>query len=335
MMKKKKETPEEIETRVNAEEAGGISPEEAVIIKAARASLSKAENSCLTDMDAMLTTRGYSTYEPRQEETNKAFKMIASWRTENNYHDFVKANLPKTTQFHQHWEERVFGVDKHGHILIGFRVSQIRTDNLNADYAQEEIGQLVAQKLAAWRWYKQHLSSKSGVQRYKHTFLIDFKGGGSSVLRGKSRNMIKHCIDVAADQFPDCLYKMYIVNTPLMMRAGWSMVKPWLHPVTVSRINICSTPKDCVQKMMELDGFTLEGLPTFLGGDSDGASAYDVLQDAIEDGGGAQLEAEQSRRVSVDIAGGVGDVSVGGTVVWDEAAGNPDPFSPTPLGTML
>ena len=87
--------------------------------------------------------------------------------------------------------------------------------------------------------------------------------------------------------------------------------------------------------MMELDGFTLEGLPTFLGGDSDGASAYDVLQDAIEDGGGAQLEAEQSRRVSVDIAGGVGDVSVGGTVVWDEAAGNPNPFSPTPLGTML
>lgn len=50
MVKKKKESPEEIETRVNAEEAGGISPEEAVIIKAARASLSEAENSCLTDM---------------------------------------------------------------------------------------------------------------------------------------------------------------------------------------------------------------------------------------------------------------------------------------------
>lgn len=50
MVKKKKESPEENETRVNAEEAGGISPEEAVVIKAARASLSEAENSCLTDM---------------------------------------------------------------------------------------------------------------------------------------------------------------------------------------------------------------------------------------------------------------------------------------------
>ena len=52
-------------------------------------------------------------------------------------------------------------------------------------------------------------------------------------------------------------------------------------------------------------------LPSHLGGDSDGVSAYDVLQDAIADGGGAQMEAEQSRRVSVDIVGGVGGVAVG------------------------
>lgn len=331
----KKETQDEIETRVNAEEAGGISAEEAIIIKAARATLSDVENGVLTDTDAMLISRGYSAYTPRQEGTNKAFGVIATWRTANNYHDFLRQNLPQTTTFHQHWEERTYGVDKYGHILIAFRVSQIRTKTLNADYAKEEIGRLVAQKLCAWRWYKQHLSAKSGIQRYKHTFLIDFKGGGMAVLRGESRNMIKHCIDIAADQFPDSLYKMYIVNTPMMMRAGWTMVKPWLHPVTVARINICSSPKDCLEKMVEKDGFTLEGLPSHLGGDSDGVSAYDVLQDAIADGGGAQMEAEQSRRVSVDIVGGVGGVAVGGMMVWDEADGNPNPFSPAPLGTML
>ena len=33
-----------------------------------------------------------------------------------------------------------------------------------------------------------------------------------AVLRGESRNMIKHCIDIAADQFPDSLYKMYVAR---------------------------------------------------------------------------------------------------------------------------
>ena len=44
---------------------------------------------------------------------------------------------------------------------------------------------------------------------------------------------------------------MYIVNTPFIMRAGWGIVKPWLHPVTVARINICNSPKDCLEKMIE------------------------------------------------------------------------------------
>ena len=81
---------------------------QAIIIKAARATLSDVENGVLTDTDAMLISRGYSAYTPRQEETNKAFGVIATWRTANNYHDFLRQNLPQTTTFHQHWEERTY-----------------------------------------------------------------------------------------------------------------------------------------------------------------------------------------------------------------------------------
>jgi hypothetical protein len=32
--------------------------------------------------------------------------------------------------------------------------------------------------------------------------------------------------------------QIYLVNTPMVFRAVWTVVKPWLHPLTVNKIQV-------------------------------------------------------------------------------------------------
>ena len=33
------------------------------------------------------------------------------------------------------------------------------------------------------------------------------------------------------------MWKIYLVNTPMLFRAVWAIVKPWLHPVTAAKVS--------------------------------------------------------------------------------------------------
>jgi len=33
--------------------------------------------------------------------------------------------------------------------------------------------------------------------------------------------------------------QIYLVNTPMVFRAVWTCVKPWLHPLTLNKIQVC------------------------------------------------------------------------------------------------
>ena len=44
------------------------------------AGLTDEERKLISEWDIIMVVRGYQTYDPRLEETNKAMKMIAEWR---------------------------------------------------------------------------------------------------------------------------------------------------------------------------------------------------------------------------------------------------------------
>jgi hypothetical protein len=43
---------------------------------------------------------------------------------------------------------------------------------------------------------------------------------------------------IGQDRYPECMGKFYIVNAPWTFSAVWSIIKPWLDEVTVSKIDI-------------------------------------------------------------------------------------------------
>jgi hypothetical protein len=36
--------------------------------------------------------------------------------------------------------------------------------------------------------------------------------------------------------YPETMWKIYLVNTPMLFRAVWTVVKPWLHPITAAKV---------------------------------------------------------------------------------------------------
>eukprot|EP00039_Didymoeca_costata_P031570 m.35415 g.35415 ORF g.35415 m.35415 type:complete len:322 (-) comp8881_c0_seq2:208-1173(-) len=271
----------EVDRRLAEEENSPLQEEEKPYLEKSLAALTNEQREKLTEWDHLQIVRGYQTYEPRMEETIKAFQMIQGWRDTAKYEQLLTENLPLTKRFHEMWKETIYGTDKHGHMLIAFSYSGIDTDSV-AEIDEETLCALVAQKLASYTYHKKQISKKIGQQRYKQSFVIDMKGGGMGLLSGKRRSTVKKVMDVGSDYFPESVWKIYVINTPMVLRGGWAIAKPWLHPVTQAKVNILSNVKDAVKRMMDLDGFTLDDIPDWMGGNHKGVPAFEIVQNAIE-----------------------------------------------------
>ena len=74
---------------------------------------------------------------------------------------------------------------------------------------------------AAYSKHKVNLSKKLGVQRYKQILIVDMTGAGMSLLGSARRNTLKKVMSVGSDYFPETVWKIYAINTPMMFRAIW------------------------------------------------------------------------------------------------------------------
>lgn len=67
---------------------------------------------------------------------------------------------------------------------------------------------------------------------------------------------------IGQDYYPECMGKFYLINAPFMFSTVWMIIKPWLDPVTVSKIDILSNN----YKDKLLEQIPIENLPKDLGG---------------------------------------------------------------------
>eukprot|EP00047_Mylnosiga_fluctuans_P002202 m.223590 g.223590 ORF g.223590 m.223590 type:complete len:308 (+) comp10947_c0_seq1:28-951(+) len=287
------ETVAQIDERLAADETTQLSADENKFADAALAGLTPEQRAQISALDVLLTVRGYQTYNPRLEETNKALKMIADWRDKVEFYTFLKSRLPVDTEFHQFWPEFVYGEDKYGHVVVGMRFEQIDTDSMEKaihshapqeDHSSESslMLRLQGQKMACLTHFKDKKSKASGTQRYKHIIVADLSGLGMSILGSHKRGIIKAIMDVGANYFPESIWKIFLINAPFVFRAIWAVVKPWIHPITVAKIHVLGGPKDSLKKMVE-SGIPESSLPSWVGGSHPGTPIINILQDMIKE----------------------------------------------------
>ena len=171
------------------------------------------------------------------QSTIDAMKKIYAWRREIGYYNFLKHKMEDADNFHKYWPETMCGTDKYGHFLQCLKAGDIDMDKLEA-MDEKRLEALQGQRMLAYGMYKRNLSKEKGVQRYKHTLVVDLHGVSLSLTKSSKRALLKRIFDVGTHYYPETMWKIYVVNTPMLFRGIWAIVKPWLHPITVAKVNL-------------------------------------------------------------------------------------------------
>lgn len=271
----------EVDRQLAELEASPRLPEEEEYIQACLETCTEEEKANISERDILTCIRGYATYEPRKEETVKAFKAINEWREKVDYYNFFKARLPLDEEFYTYWEEKIYGEDQYGHPIVMISVKDIDVQKIS-EMDVEHMLRLQGQKQALYCKYKEKLTEKLGVQRYKYSVIIDLKGTGMNLLGGKRKQVLQKVFSVGADFFPESIWKIYTVNTPMLFRGVWAILKPWIHPITQAKVNMFGSESAAVKQMVA-DGVPMESLPEHMGGGAKPKSTFELLCATIEE----------------------------------------------------
>lgn len=122
-------------------------------------------------------------------------------------------------------------------------------------YHVQEYEKLIHHRLPA--------CSKAFNTKIEQTFsVLDVKGFSMSKLSKRSRDVIKLAISIGQDNYPEIMFKMLIINAPLMFRGAWSVIGPFIDKKTKDKITILGSKyqKDLFEYVDP------ENVPEFMGG---------------------------------------------------------------------
>merc|ERR1711918_326642 len=80
----------------------------------------------------------------------------------------------------------------------------------------------------------------------------------------ETRSFVKAYTSMASDNFPESIWKTYIINAPFIFKAAWNFVSKLLDPNTVAKFSILGGEKDYMPRLREL--LDDDNIPAFLGG---------------------------------------------------------------------
>ncbi|CAO3685259.1 unnamed protein product [Umbelopsis vinacea] len=107
-----------------------------------------------------------------------------------------------------------------------------------------------------------HCSKKAGKVINRETVIFDCTGMGWHQFHMPALQYLRAVSDTDQKFYPETINKLFIVNAPSAFVIVWKMVKGWLDPGTIAKIQIFG--KDYEQAL--LDHIPAENLPSFLGG---------------------------------------------------------------------
>jgi hypothetical protein len=223
------------------------------------------------------TIRGYWSYKDQIKDTADGLQQILQWRGEHNVDTLLQREVEYEEEVLASWPSVVYGQDYQGHILNCERLADIDTDKLGS---MELRHVLLARAKAAEmiELLKKQVSADIGMCRYKHSFIIDLTGLSlSKHFSGKTRELLKPVFGQASANYPESLWKLYVINAPFVFRTVWSIIKMWLDPQTQKKIYILGG-KSTYLKELEKSGFPLDQIPDWAGGTHQGQDMAELLR---------------------------------------------------------
>lgn len=96
------------------------------------------------------------------------------------------------------------------------------------------------------------------------TAVLDLQGFGLAQCGQKTMDQIKLYINTDNTCYPETLGKMLVINAPYLISSVWGIIKGWLDPRTVTKIEIISSTDASLKRLQEL--IDSDNLPKQYGG---------------------------------------------------------------------
>lgn len=196
----------------------------------------------------------------REVACAEASKTI-SWRKEIDANTLELRKLPLWDVFEASWVTGVFGTDNQGHPIIVERFQDFKLDRILSMFKPEDLAMYQARNLENVQRRKEKISEKLGKLIYKHVYILDCTGLGMDVL--KSRAHIQAIFHVAQYYYPETLYRMFIVNAPMVFRMIWTAASPLIHPITRQKVKVLAGK---ALKDFKANGIDESQIPASIGG---------------------------------------------------------------------
>lgn len=192
------------------------------------------------------------------------FSNFIQWRKENNVDDaFVLYRFPNIPAVRQIYRCGYHKTDKHGHPFYIDNPCQFKIDDVLGIISKEEILQYYIKEYEWLLHVRLPACSAAFNKKIERTFsILNIKGFSMSMFKEKSREFVKLPITVTQNNYPDVMYKLYIVNAPFLFKGAWAVIKPFLASGSRSKIKILGSK---FQKEL-FEDVDPDNVPTFLGG---------------------------------------------------------------------
>ncbi|KAL3840291.1 hypothetical protein ACJIZ3_024882 [Penstemon smallii] len=209
----------------------------------------------------------------RKFDIEKAKLMWADmlqWRkdfgTDTIMEDFDFEELNEVQHYYPHGYH---GVDKDGRPVYIERLGNINVDMLMQVTTLDRFVKYQVQefeKSFAIRYPACSVAANRHID--SSTTILDVQGLGLMSLTGPVMEFIKLVQTIGSNNYPETLYRMYIINSGPGFRLIWSMVKPLLDPDTTSKIQVLGSNYESNL----LEAIDESELPDFFGGSCSCAS---------------------------------------------------------------